>query len=85
MREDVERLYLQMKGGKPSLLAQELQRIIENKNYLGLASIIAKLIKSMLSVKEMRLQKERDQLFQIVKDQKLGKDEEDAARKKIDI
>jgi len=47
-RLKVEELYQEMKKSKPSPLTQELRKIIDHQNYIGLTSIISKLIKSFL-------------------------------------
>ena len=48
-RQRVELLYQEMKNSLPSPLTQELKKIIEHQNYLGLTYIISKLIRSFLN------------------------------------
>jgi hypothetical protein len=45
----IEGLYRKMKESKPSPLTKELLKIIDHQNYLGVTSIISKLIKSFLN------------------------------------
>jgi hypothetical protein len=45
----IEGLYQQMKESKLSPLTKELMKIIGHQNYLGVTSIISKLIKSFLN------------------------------------
>jgi hypothetical protein len=46
----VEHLYQEMKQTMPSPLTQELRKIIDHQNYLGLTYIISKLIRSFLNL-----------------------------------
>lgn len=48
-RERVKELYKLMKEQMHSPLTQELRKIIDHQNYLGLTSIISKFIKSFLN------------------------------------
>jgi hypothetical protein len=45
----VDQLYQQMSESMPSPLTQELRKIINHRNYIGLASIISKLTRSLVN------------------------------------
>ena len=61
-RLKVEELYQEMKKSKPSPLTQELRKIIDHQNYIGLTSIISKLIKSFLISNLQPVLKDRENL-----------------------
>jgi hypothetical protein len=56
----VEELFKLMKKANPSPLTQELKRIIEHQNYIGLTSIISKFIKSFISFEIEPLKNKRE-------------------------
>ena len=58
----VEQLYQQMKESMPSPLTQELRKIINHRNYIGLASIISKLTRSLVNSHLQPILKEREEL-----------------------
>jgi hypothetical protein len=58
----VEGLYQKMKESKPSPSTKELLKIIDHQNYLGLTSIISKLIKSFLNFHIKPLYEDRERL-----------------------
>ena len=49
-RKRVEKLYQDMKESMPRPVTQELRKIIDHQNYLGLTSIISKFIRSVLNL-----------------------------------
>jgi hypothetical protein len=51
-----------MKQSLPGPLTEELRKIIDHQNYLGLTSIISKLIRSFLNFDLQPLLKEREDL-----------------------
>jgi hypothetical protein len=58
-RNNVELLYQKMNEAKISSLTQELRKIMEHHNYLGLTSIISKFIKSFVNLNLKQLIDER--------------------------
>ena len=58
----VEQLYQQMKESMPSPLTQEIRKIINHRNYIGLASIISKLTRSVVNSHLQPILKEREEL-----------------------
>jgi hypothetical protein len=58
----VEQLYQQMKESMPSPLTQELRKIVNHRNYIGLASIISKLTRSVVNSHLQPILKEREEL-----------------------
>lgn len=79
----VEELYIEMKHSMPSTLTKELRKIIDHQNYLGLTSIISKLIRSFLNSHLQPLLQEREQLRTIVQKPNSNKDEKEEMFKKI--
>jgi adenylosuccinate lyase len=61
-RQRVAQLYKEMRESKPSQLTEELRKIVDHKNYLGLTSIISKFVKSFLKLNLKPLLKEREML-----------------------
>jgi len=58
----VDQLYQQMTESMPSPLTQELRKIINHRNYIGLGSIISKLTRSLVNSHLQPLLKEREEL-----------------------
>ena len=61
-RDRVKELYKLMKEQMHGPLTQELRKIIDHQNYLGLTSIISKLIKSFLNFNMQPMLNKREYL-----------------------
>jgi phosphoglycolate phosphatase-like HAD superfamily hydrolase len=69
---------MEMRQSRPSQFTEELRKIIDQQNYLGLTSIISKFIRSFLNLNLKPLLVEREKLrsdFQKLKADETGKDE----------
>ena len=66
-----------MKQSLPGPLTKELRKIIDHQNYLGLTSIISKLIRSFLNFDLQPLLKEREDLRTKVQQADLKSDAKD--------
>jgi thiamine kinase-like enzyme len=49
-RQRVAHLYKEMRESEPSQLTEEIRKIVDHKNYLGLTSIISKFVRSLLNL-----------------------------------
>jgi hypothetical protein len=68
-----------MRKSKPSQFTEELRKIVDLQNYLGLTSIISKFIRSFLNLHLKPLLEQRENLrteFQKLKADETGKDED---------
>jgi hypothetical protein len=72
-----------MKQSLPGPLTEELRKIIDHQNYLGLTSIISKLIRSFLNFDLQPLLKEREDLRTKVQQADLKSDAKDVIFKQI--
>ena len=72
-----------MKNAVPSKLTQELKKIIEHQNYIGLTSIISKFIRSFLNFNLQPLLKEREDLRSSVQNADIIEEVKEEKYKKI--
>jgi hypothetical protein len=79
----VNEVYQQMKKSKLSPLTKELLKIIDHQNYLGVTSIISKLIKSFLNYHIYPLYKHREELRTRIQKGDLKLDEKDEILNRI--